>query len=640
MKILTLIFLTIPIFPFLNTRIKNYFTAAKYSIATMIFGGLIQSWMLLKFSWEISLFTSIIGEIAILTYFLVSKKNADELKMAKFKFPKSQYLYFLTFLWGIFSIYYQYKTIVSGEWTWDAANVHQPIVLSIFQEQSIRNLPNVSPWQALPSAPHLYIANWLQISSAVKITQVALAPFLVLFIYICLCWIHELFLDKKITKQIQNFLFTATLISPPLFLSFGATYIDFYSQVILLIVVKSSYDIFLRKNISIMDMLLVGIFTAGIITSKLSTTYQVMVLIIFLLYQISKMKLSILYRLKAFFIFSIISSLGLVFFLRNWLDYKNPFYPYYDVFGSNFKNGLFTSNEMHGFLVGAASPMVASAGLIYSVFWTQIGSIFVWIDQHFNVLQSLLSGNNPVTYQTFDAGSVYALDARVVGNGILMHIAFLVITVILIYAISKGIRKSEITFLCVILAMLLAVPGPTTGRYNWACTYSFVIIGTLLLNQQVYSRNYQKVLLMLSLITIVGTLSFANFYVNESKPYSEQTKPHFETGAIFSILENNTEISGLKCGKIRVLRNLQSQNTFASGFWLGGTCSQVKQYKSVKDSDLIAVIASSQNEQTQRCINSLPSLKLVLVDRWGQSSIYFIKSTDMSNEILRFCEIP
>ena len=638
MKPVHLFFLIIPFAPFVINHHRSYYTKAFHFLFLLSTGSVLLAWLLLFLSWDLAVTLSTVGEIA--TLMILQRRNQSNqniVKAVKFRTEKLRFVSAIFLISSLSLVIYLVAVIQLGEWTWDASNVHQPIAYGIFQNESIRDLPQVSPWQALPSAPHLYMAIWLHVFASSFITQLSMLPFICVFIYFSISWINELYAEDRISVYSRNYLYLSVIVSPPLFFSFGATYIDFYSQVLLLFLIAFVYKNLSTPQISYLDIIGIGIISAGIITSKLSTSYQVAILLTVFVTLIARTKTTILQRISKVLLLFTATSSGTVYFVRNWLDYGNPFYPYKDALKTNFANSLFTSSEMHGFLVGAAAPMIQSAGTIYGVFWNQIGSIAVWVDQNIKMLLNTLQGISPVNYQSFASGSVYALDARVAGNGILIHIGFAIIFSVVVYRFFSKKSNLEVPLLLTLIVMLLVVPGPTSGRYNWAVTYSFVIIGSTLLGNFKVQKILGLATILTVLVSLTGTVAFSSFYLNESRPWHQSVKNSFDTGSTFALISGDPKAFNEKCPTVGVVRDLRNQNTFASGFWIKGPCTRVSRYTKESSTDYIAIVENVDPVKRQLCSESLEGPQMRLADRWGQSAIIFVMGEFFSEMKMKEC---
>jgi hypothetical protein len=643
MRALSFVYVLIPFLSFIPGTFSSYINKSLSFLVTLTVSSLALSWFLLLTSWGNAILIGIVLEALVLMFLiqnqsLHTRKKSTELILNEGKSEQAKYVtYGNLILFSIIAIY-SLLVIRNGEWTWDAANAHEPVALAIFQESSIRNIIEVSPWQAHPSAAALYMANFLYIYPVNQMMQIAMIPFLVFFIYFVTSWINEAHSNANISLPARNVLLLSVWICPPLFFTFGTGYIDFYSQSILLFLISYTARILSAGRLTTFDSFVFGILLAGVLSSKLSTSYQGIALLIFLAIKILfENKAKFLPQLGKFLLIPILMSLGLVFQVRNYLDYSNPFYPYKDVLGTNFEKYIFTNNEIQSFLQGSASPLVSATGNIYSVFWNQIGNIFIWIEQHFQLAIQVLTGEGADLSNLFKFGAVYALDARITGNGIIAHLLFAASFIFLLNRYFSGTKSKNDGLMWILLLMLLLVPGPTSGRYNWAVTFAFIILGTISISKIIVPRKAIVFILCISFVSGLGTLVYSQKYISENSQIVDTLSDRMAKQAVYNAKSDYFELFSKPCPDIQVMRNLRSESAFATVFWLNGPCTKVSTYKENKKSDYLAIVEDMNYDPEASCSRVLPERRLTMVDRWGQSSVYFIISKEFDPKTMGAC---
>ena len=642
MRAFSFVYVLIPFLSFMPGIFSDYFKKSLSFLVTLTVASLTLSWLLLLTSWGKAMLVAITFEVLVLLFLIqnqyrYAKGSSKDVIFDKKSLEQTQYLkYGNLILYSVITIYL-ILVIRNGEWTWDAANAHEPVALAIFQESSIRNIIEVSPWQTHPSAAALYMANYLHIYGVNQMMQIAMIPFLVFFIYFVTSWINEAHLNADISLPVRNVLLLSIWICPPLFFTFGTGYIDFYSQSILLFLIAYTSRILSVGKLTTLDSVVIGILLAGVLSSKLSTSYQGLVLLLFLATKILLKNKANFFDLGKILLIPMVMSFGLVFQVRNFLDYANPFYPYKDVLGTSFTNYIFTNNEIQSFLQGSASPLVSSTGNIYSVFWNQIGNIFVWVEQHFQLLIQILSGESGDLANLFKFGSVYALDARITGNGIIAHLIFAVSFIFLLNRYFSGTKSKNDGLMWILLLMLLLVPGPTSGRYNWAVTFAFIILGAISISRINVPRKAMSFILCISVVSALGTFVFSQRYLSENSQIASTLSSHMAKQSVYNAKSDYFELFSKPCPDIQVIRNLHSESAFATVFWLNGPCTKVSTYKENRKSDYLAIVEDINYDPEASCSRFLPERRLTMVDRWGQSSVYFILSKDFNPKTMANC---
>jgi hypothetical protein len=189
----------------------------------------------------------------------------------------------------------------------------------------------------------------------------------------------------------------------------------------------------------------------------------------------------------------------------------------------------------------------------------------------------------------------------------------------------------------ILLLMLLLVPGPTSGRYNWAVTFAFIILGTISISKIIVPRKAIVFILCISFVSGLGTLVYSQKYISENSQIVDTLSDRMAKQAVYNAKSDYFELFSKPCPDIQVMRNLRSESAFATVFWLNGPCTKVSTYKENKKSDYLAIVEDMNYDPEASCSRVLPERRLTMVDRWGQSSVYFIISKEFDPKTMGAC---
>jgi hypothetical protein len=534
-----------------------------------------------------------------------------------------------------------FKSFQYGDTAWDSNQQHLPIVFSMFQTDSIRQLPAVGYFQNIPALPHLYSTVGLFINGNVHVPLLIQSIVDIFFMTYLITSINQLVIDKVIQKRVGYLAFIAVIFNAPLLMTVGTHYVDLFSQLALLMLCQLVLRRLRKTSFQKFDYFLIVSTVSIVLSSKVAATYQLIPLFIFLALNtfLKEDKGSRLRSLLKILMAGLVGvALGCVFYVRNFLEFANPFYPYNLNSNIRFKNYLVDYPTMVSWLRNAAAAQVQNMNQISGMIWNWFKADFVWLSEHLHALSQILHGGDG--FNSFGAGSVYALDARVVGSGITFNVIF--IFGLLSY-FSKGfIRPKQTLQAAVILIpalMAICVPNFPSMRYLWAASGLFVL--TSLIEISGWKKLTTFSLIIVSTLSVI---SFCGATVASTREYAFAKSQHLQLSGLdnispiyrpIRIYSNSSDWP--KCPTVQLDSSLQSVS-FASALWLGSSCTKVvtKSNKSLigvkPDLHAIAVKASDAN---RRCLISNEVHSTSIEDAWAISIVLLIPDADLKNELAR-----
>ena len=535
-------------------------------------------------------------------------------------------------------LYRTYQGITFGDTAWDSNQQHLPIVYSMFQENNLRRLPAVGYFQNIPALPHLFSTVGLFVNGNISTPILLQSGIVFIFILFLIFWLSNLSEIGVLNRNTARLGIIAVVYNAPILMTSGTHYVDLFSQLYLLILCKLIFDYLRDRRLGLKEYLLMSVSIGVVVSSKVAASYQLIALFSFLilviLRELKKVRNLVNVALSGLFG----AFLGSAFYVRNFQEFGNPFYPYTGVFHQNASKYLVDYPTMVSWIRNAAASQVQDMGQVSGMIWNWFKSDFVWLSEHIHSITSLIHGRSG--FEAFGPGSVYALDARVVGSGITFNFIFLAgILSYLAVGIARGRNTLRGLVIFVPFFMAICVPNYPSMRYMWAAASFFLIIS---LAEIQYWKTIIRPLAILMVGLVLTSFSGASAATIHEYNYAKFQHSRLigfnKLSPIYNPVGNLFDRASIpKCPVVELDSPLQSVG-FASGLWLGSTCTKVVTNAQTFNESLgvdLNVEAVTSSEANQKCILQNAQNSMSLQDSWTRTILIFIKNSDLQSEKLR-----
>ena len=528
-------------------------------------------------------------------------------------------VYAVLALFIIFGSLRIYAVLHYGDNSWDANSQHIPMALSIFQTNSIFPKPqNLTIFQYYPAVTQTIGALFSYVFGNIASISLMQVPWLISSCLIWFGWIIEKYPNSQ-DKKHRDILVLAIFSSAPLIFSFGVGYVDFavaWGLSIMLWFITDS-----QKNTSRTQSVAVcGLAVAAVITGKMAVWESAALLAIICLIKTWKVsKTSFSHGSANLLVFALSTLLGCVYLLRNFIKFRNFFYPGPDFFHRGI-DGPLNSDFVIGMLRNSDYSSINHTDHFYAFFWNWLISLKDWL------VASL-------QFKKSDLGLIYSHDARIVGNGV--GISFLILTITIAIFIKSVIRfetRKISIFLLIIISGLL-IPEPASMRYMWGLTIPFVIILLNELRMPMILRNLKILVMALVAVSFIGTSFAAASDFKERIQISKVSN----LGAYFPQVEGHLNLDEIRCAKVHLVGDIPS---FTSELWLRQTCTHVDQYDNIQlnksntsPKDIFAFMINATNFD-KKCLISLNFA--IINSRWGtnESTVVYVQGSKDALKVL------
>ena len=581
-----------------------------------------------------------IGIILAITVLILNSKNTinnrhQQSKLLLLKNIKITKSNFALVIFSIYSLWRVTSLYNVGDNGYDSNVQHIPIALSMYQQNSISNLPQIQMYQQVPAAAHLYSAIYLFAFQNIGILQVSQSVITFAFVFLCFSYLKMICNKFKLSNTSQITGKIAIIGSAPLMMTMGIHYVDIFSQAYLLILLFIFSSLIENKKITKIEFVTISICVAIIIQSKVASTYQLAPIFFALVIGLVAARAKIKEVLMIGLVFLIGTVAGSLYFLRNFQEFRNPLYPYSGFLNFKAQNYLVDYNTQIEWLKAAAPVQIKDANPVTGIMWNWFGSDLTWLQSHVLVAKNLMQGTG--AFSSFGTGSVYALDARVSGNGITISVLIL-LGLLGIFTMRKKQHSAKISFLTIALpfCMAISIPNPPSLRYTWAAAIFLAIYLLQNLDRNLIFRNISfSLIFVLSAISVTGTVSASYKEINYVKNFKRDLGSHIKIQPIYSYVQGPRSIAKMyKCPKV-LLQTPASTSSFASGLWIGGSCTQVRskddKLPTKWQPDFYARFMPANSKEVE-CINKFEKNQLILKDAWNSSFLIFDKSF-MDNQL-------
>jgi hypothetical protein len=455
---------------------------------------------------------------------------------------------------------------------YDANSQHLMILHTLLQNDSIRDVPQFGWAQALPALSHYFTSIIYTISPTPASIHFAITIFCLGFIYISIHMVDELLYPKRDIENEGNSLIEKhklkriLILKSLLKISFAFSYpmikiggyfgTDLVSQLYLLLffyIVLKRHTI---KKFEKLDYLILVISIGCAVATKVFAIYQIVgVALFFLIYLLWERNFKETIFLMSLGVFG--GMLGSVFFLRNLLDFRNPFYPYSWNSLINFDAYIVSQDFANQGAINANLPKVLIDSNKLEIFYHYwVYSIYNWAKGYYGLLRDFFAQKD------LD----FSFDLKIYGMSFSLHL-YVFIGIILL--LLPGLMRDKYKFLPLFAGGLLSwflMPLGVATRFFLALTV-FIVLSVFLSTRKFWLSWIGLVLVFGGAVATISAVPVA------LRAAALTDRP------IYKEIDGNLEILSIKCPEVVFIdippKTLLKKDGFASAPLLGQMCTKV-----------------------------------------------------------------